>query len=269
MRRFRGNRRKSAPRKLPKLPTIRLPRIEIDYGRVLGFAAAALIAAGLYALGRNLLELPVRALEIEGGFQRVTRLEIEAAVEPALNRSFVSVDLEEIRARVQSIDWVDSVSLQRDWPGTIRISYTEHRAAARWGESGLLNTRGELFALDAGPEYGELPRLEGPEGSHRRVAARYLEIRDRLTRSGLTLEALTMDARGAFTIVVAGGMTVRIGREDIDGRIDRFFDVAVPALASDLDRALYVDMRYPNGFAVGWQSSEPVMTEVARLDTGG
>jgi cell division protein FtsQ len=267
VRRFRGNRRKSAPLRLPKLP--QLPRIALDWGRLLGFAAMALMAVACHALARNLLELPVRQLEIEGSFQRVSRLEVEAVLAPAVVGSFVSVDLAEVRELVESLDWVDSVSIQRDWPGTIRIAYTEHRAAARWGGSGLLNTDGELFAEDAGQEYRELPRLEGPDGSHRRVAARYLEIRDRLTRAGLTLDVLAMDARGAFTIALVGGLTVRIGRDDIDGRIDRFFEVAVPALAADLERAQYVDMRYPSGFAVGWRSVDPPETRLARLDTGG
>jgi cell division protein FtsQ len=269
MRRFRGNRRKSRPLRLPKMPALNLPSVDIDFGRVAGLAAATLMAVGIYALGRNLLELPVESLEIAGSFQRVTELEVEAAAAPALDGGFVSVDLAEVRRLVESIDWVDSVSVERDWPGTIRISYTEHRAAARWGESGLLDTSGELFTGDAGPGYGELPRLEGPEGSHRRVAERYLGIRDRLTRAGLTLDVLSMDARGAFTIALVGGMSIRVGRDDVDGRIDRFFDVAVPALAGDLERAQYLDMRYPSGFAVGWRAAQPVVADLARLDSGG
>jgi cell division protein FtsQ len=269
MRRIRGNRRKRTPLRLPKLPAFRFPRIRIDLVRVLGYGAAALMALGIWSLGQNLLELPVQRLEIAGSFQRVTKLEIEAAASPAIAGSFVSVDLDEVRRLVETIDWVDSVSIERDWPGTIRIAYTEHRAAARWGESGLLDTGGELFAQDAGPEYSELPRLDGPAHSHRRVAARYLDVRDRLTRAGLALDVLSMDARGAFTIGLIGGIKVRIGRDDIDGRIDRFFAVAVPALAADIERAQYVDMRYPSGFAVGWRAAEPVVAELARLDSGG
>ncbi len=268
MRRFRGNRRKAAPLKLPRLPAFTLPRVEIDVGRMLGIGAATLMALGIYALGRNLVELPVQRLVIAGTAQRVTKLEFEAVTAPAVDDSFVSVDLDEVRRLVETIDWVDSVSVERDWPGDIRISYTEHRAAARWGESGLLDTSGELFVENAGPEYSELPRLDGPTGSHHRVAARYIDIRDRLTRAGLTLDVLSMDARGAFTIGLIGGITVRIGRDDIDGRIDRFFAVAVPALAGDFERTQYVDMRYPSGFAVGWRNAEPA-AEFARLDSGG
>jgi len=267
MKHARRNRRKKAPLELPKLPT--LPRPDVDWGRALGLAATAVMIVAALALGRDLLDLPVRRLELEGSFQRVTALEIQAAVEPALGPSFVSVDLDEIRRHVEAIDWVAGARVQRVWPDALRISYGEHLAAARWGDSGLLNTAGELFANDDRHEYRELPRLAGPEGSHRRVAARYLDIRDRLARSGLMLEVLRMDARGAFSIELAGGVTVRIGREDIPDRIDRFFAIAVPALAGDIETAEYIDMRYRNGFAVGWRDGAPSETRLARLDPHG
>lgn len=270
MKMTRRNRRKKAPLELPKMPKLpSLPRPDVDWGQLLGLAAAALMLVIALALGRDLLDLPVRRLELEGSFQRVTTLEIQAAVEPVAGPGFVSVDLDAVRRQVEAIDWVDSARVQRVWPDALRISYGEHRAAARWGESGLLNTEGELFASDERHEYRELPRLDGPEGSHRRVAARYLEIRDRLTRSGLTLEMLRMDARGAFSIELAGGLTVRIGREDIQDRIDRFFAIAVPALAGDLEAAEYIDMRYRNGFAVGWRDGAPAGTRLARLGNHG
>ena len=41
--------------------------------------------------------------------------------------------------------WVDAVSVQRAWPRGLHVLVIEQVAAARWGETGLLNTRGELF----------------------------------------------------------------------------------------------------------------------------
>ena len=266
MRRARPNRRKAPRRELPKLPA--LPRPGINWRALFGLGAAAGVAWLAIELGRDLLELPVTKLEIEGSLKRVTELDIEAAAE-VLGEGFLSLDLNEVRERISKLAWVDRVSLQRVWPDTLRIRYTEHRAAASWGETGLLNTRGELFAEDAGREYRELPKLVGPAGSHRRVAARYLDVSERLAGTSLRLESIRMDARGAFSIELAGGLSVRIGREDVDSRIARFFDVALPGLGAELDRAAYVDMRYPNGFAVGWLDEPAATPELARLDSRG
>jgi cell division septal protein FtsQ len=37
----------------------------------------------------------------------------------------------------------------------------------------------------------------------------------------------------------------------------RFFDVVAPVLADGLKRVEYVDLRYTNGFAVGWREGPP------------
>jgi cell division protein FtsQ len=269
MARTRRNRLKVPKRELPRLPSLpSLPRLTINWNAAFAVLSLAAIALVSFALGRELLDLPVRTLDIEGRFQRVTKLEILAAAQPALKESFLTLDLEDIRERVAAIDWVDTVKLQRVWPDTLRISYEEHRAAARWGDSGLLNTRGELFADDVRREYPELPRLAGPEGSHHRVAATYMAVRDRLARANLTLESIEMDARGSFSIGLAGGMTVRIGRDDLDRRIDRLFAVAVPTLAGEIDRVAYIDLRYANGFAVGWREAPASDSTLARLSGG-
>ena len=267
MKRVRRNRVKRVRRELPKLPA--LPRVSIDM-RALSAACAAMVVVALsFSIARELLEIPVRHLEIEGSFQRVDKLQIEAAVQGADTDSILALDLNEIHRLISEIDWVDTVILKRDWPDTLRIRVTEHRAAARWGEHGLLNVRGDLFAEDVQREYPELPRLAGPDGSHRRVADRYLEVRERLAETQFTLETIRMDARAAFTIEFAGGPVLRIGREDVSGRIQRFFDIAARELAGEFGRIAYVDMRYPNGFAVGWRDPDTLPTRLARLDDDG
>lgn len=267
MARSRRNRLKSPKRQLPRLPQV--PRLSVNWSLLFGLASVSAVAAVSFALGRELLDMPVRQLDIEGRFQRVTKLEILAAAQPALRESFLTIDLDDVRRRVSAIDWVDSVRLQRVWPDTLRIRYEEHRAAAQWGDSGLLNTRGELFADDVQREYPELPRLVGPEGSHERVAAAYLAVRDRLERASLTLETIEMDARGAFSIGLTDGIRIRIGRDDVERRIDRFFAVALPTLARELERVDYIDLRYANGFAVGWREAPTTEAALARLDGSG
>lgn len=267
MARPKRNRIREPKRRLPKLPT--LPRPNVDW-RALAFAAAAAVV-GVVGIGiaREVVEVPVRKLNIEGRFQRVTELEILSAAQPALDQNFLTLDLADIRQRIAEIDWVDSVTLQRVWPDTLKISYTEHQAAASWGQGALLNTRGELFAEDVRHEYRELPKLDGPDGSHRRVAAFYLRVKDRLSKSNLTLESIEMDQRGSFAIKLVGGLSVLVGRDDIDGRVERFFSVAVPSLLGDMDRASRIDLRYPNGFAVEWNEPANEQVAVARSGNSG
>jgi cell division protein FtsQ len=217
------------------------------------------LAAALYGAfvgAAALLDQPVRKLVVEGTFQRVTPIQIEAAVADHLGTGFLSLDLAALREQVQAIDWVDRVNVGRAWPDTLIVRITEHQAAARWGEQGLLNVRGELFTEHAQHALPELPSLAGPTGSEQEVAKRYLAVRGRLAEANLTLEQLSMDERGAWSLVLGGGQEIRLGRRDIDERLVRFFDVVAPALAAELPRVRYVDLRYTNGFAVGWRAPE-------------
>jgi cell division protein FtsQ len=243
-----------------RLSRLKLPAIGLTWRKrarlalVLPLAAAALY--GVLIGATALLDQPVRKLVVEGTFQRVTPIQVEAAVADNLGRGFMSLDLGRLRERVQTLDWVDRVNVGRAWPDTLIVRVTEHQAAARWGDEGLLNVRGELFTDHAQHAFPELPSLAGPQGSEQEVAKRYLAVRGRLAEADLTLERLSMDERGAWSLVLGGGQEIRLGRRDIDERLLRFFDVVAPTLAAELGRVRYVDLRYTNGFAVGWRSAD-------------
>lgn len=240
-----------------RLTRLKLPTIGVEWRRRLKLAVVpplvAATVAGAFTAGRALLDQPVRNLVVEGTFQRVKPIQVEGALADVKQQGLLSLHLDELRERVHSLDWVDTVNVGRSWPDTVTVRVTEHQAAARWGETGLLNVRGELFTEHSQHAFPELPSLNGPAGTEQEVARRYLAVRGRLAEADLTLEKLTMDERGAWSLVLGGGQEIRLGRRDVDERLDRFFDVVAPALAAEMPRVQYVDLRYTNGFAVGWR----------------
>ncbi len=248
-------RAKANRRRTPKR-SISLPRVRINWQRVLGVVLTPLVLlGGGYAIERA-LDRPVERLSIEAPFQRVSSVQIEEVVGPEIGRGFLSVDLEALRERLERLDWVASATVWRRWPGTLSVRVTEHTAAARWGRHGLLNVAGELFTEDSRHAYPELPLLDGPPGAERRVAALYLAIRDRLARAQMRLTTLRMDERGALQFRLVDGQEVRIGRESIDERLERFFEIVTPAIAHDIDAVEFVDLRYSNGFSIGWRDAD-------------
>ncbi len=248
--RKRAARRRQAPR--------------IDFAR----AGALLRRAGLALLGLAaplvalwglvvLLDRPVRAVSVEGPFERVSVMQLEAAVGDLRGVGFLSVDLDAVRDRVMDIPWVDEAVVRRRWPAVVEVVVTEQVPAARWGDSGLLNVRGELFVSDARHVPTELPRLSGPEGTQSTVARRYLDARALLAAAGFGLRSLSLDARGAWRIQLSNGVEVRLGREDFDDRLRRFARVAAPLVTDRPGEVGYVDLRYSRGFAIRWQNGRP------------
>ena len=249
----RANRRKTPKR------TIKLPQLRINWRRALTVPLAIAVLALCGAALEAALDRPVERLAIEAPFQRVSAVQIEGVAGPEIGRGFLSVDLRDLRERLEAIDWVDSATVWRRFPGTLSVRISEHTAAARWGRHGLLNVEGKLFTEDSRHSYPELPRLDGPPGTERRVAELYLAIRGRLADAQLQLTALRMDERGSLMFELAGGQQVRIGREAISSRLERFFGVAMRTLAGELDEIEFIDLRYSNGFSVGRRTQQDDM----------
>jgi len=200
------------------------------------------------------LDRPVRVVSIDGSFQRVSPGQIEIAVAPYARQGFMSANLADIQRAVEALPWVDRVRVARQWPNSLHVTVTEQTAAARWGDSGLLNTRGELFIRDAAHVPAELPHLSGPDGSESQVAERYLSVQGRMLEAGMRIAALRLDERGAWEMDLDSGVTVRLGRRDVDERIERFIKTTSQVIAHRLSEINYVDMRYSNGFAIGWRN---------------
>jgi cell division protein FtsQ len=245
--------RKQARRKKQKKAVrFSLPKIRMSHVVAPLVAVAAVLAT--YYVSASMLDRPIRSIEISGPFQRVTALQIEEAISGQLEDGFVSADLAGIQQSIVALPWIDQATVARRWPSRLRITVTEQVPAAIWGESGLLNVRGELFVTAARHIPAELPRLSGPENRSADVARRYLEVRDRLIPVGLDLRRVHLDPRGAWDMTLHNGVEVRLGRRDVDARTDLFLDIVADIITGRVAEIDYVDMRYSNGFTIGWNN---------------
>ena len=241
-------------RRKPRAARWRPPRINWRaLGVVLG-VPAGLAGTALAALW--LLNQPIETVAVAGRFQRVAPVDVERVVKAQLHGAgLLSVDLATVRRAIHTLPWVDGVSVQRAWPRGLDVLVIEQTAAARWGERGLLNTRGELFDSDERHIPPELAQLSGPAGKESLVAQRYLAAEGRLMQAGLRLTAIRLDARGAWEMDLANGVTVRLGRRAVDERFEKFMNTALKLVTQRGEDIAYVDMRYTNGFAIGWRGN--------------
>jgi cell division protein FtsQ len=213
----------------------------------------AIAIAGTLTMGA--LDQNITQVSVTGRFQRVSPGEVEQAVKARVrDMGLVSVDLAAVRRAVEQLPWVDQATVERQWPRALNIRVVEQVAAARWGANGLLNTRGELFISEARHIPTELPRLAGPRGTEAEVARRYLAAQAQITEAGMRVTAVRLDARGAWEFDLDNGITVRLGRRQIDERFARFVQAGMGQIALHASDIRYIDMRYTNGFAIGWRS---------------
>jgi cell division protein FtsQ len=245
--------RRNRNRRKPAEPPARLP--SLDWRRIVRSAAALAAAIAVIALLAAALNRPIATVSVSGRFERVSPLDVARVVETSVQGAgLLGVDIGRVRAAVERLAWVDTASVTRSWPRGLAVRIVEEVPAARWAGGGLINVRGERFRSNARDIPSGLPLLCGPEGSARTVAERYFAMQARLTEVGLRIAALNLDARGSWQFDLEDGVAVRLGRKRIDARFETFMTVAAKIVAARASDIAYVDMRYMNGFAIGWRA---------------
>lgn len=218
-------------------------------------ARLALIAgmlSGLLVLGACLGALhwlllperfPVTGVELKGTLKSTSAAEIRAAL-PRAAENFFAVDLAEVRGSVEKLPWVRRVTVRRVWPGRLEVSIEEHVALARWGDDALVNTHGERFMAKTKEP---LPLFTGPGGSAAEVTRRYRRFEEIVAPLGTRVERVVLTQRHAWQLRLGNGLHVMLGRDadQAEERLQKFVEVYPKTKASD-----YVDLRYPNGFAL-------------------
>ena len=262
--RRRSNRRRAeAPHRwqfTSALAALPWRRLGIWGGTVL--ACFSVVAAlGLF------LNQPIERIRVDGQFQHLSALDVEKVVRAQLHGTgLVSVRLDVVRRAVRMLPWVESATVQRNWPHGLAVQVTEQQAVARWNSADLVNAHGDIFVSSARFVPPELPQLAGPAGSEAEVVARFQVLQGRVVEAGQRLIAFRLDARGAWELQLENGITVRFGAKQVDERSERFLAVALRMISQRAADIAYVDMRYTNGFAIGWRGSA---TRLAKSTSSG
>lgn len=226
-------------------------RLLMAAGVVCGLALLALAAGGLSWL-LSPARFPVTQVEVTGVLANTTQAEIRAALPPA-SGNFFALELAEVRASVERLPWVRRVSVRRVWPDRLELAVEEHVALARWGDDGLVNIHGEKFSARS---KAALPSFLAPAGTSAEVALRYRRFSAIVEPLGTTLERVVLTQRHAWQLKLANGLHVMLGRdgEQAEMRLRRFVEAYAQG-ALPTGKREYIDLRYPNGFALrvpGW-----------------
>ena len=217
------------------------------------------LAAGLWGLGYlyRKLDVPIALIGVDGEISHLDSGDVEDVVAANLSGGFLSLDLKSISSALEEHPWVAAASARRQWPDRLVIVIHEEVPIARWGDSGVLNNRGQPLAVGDARGLDTLPLLAGPTGMEREVMQQYRMFTELLQSTGLHIVEFRMGARGGWHLRFAEGPTLAVGRGQVVEKIQRFLQVWDSALAVRLDQIDNIDIRYSNGVAVRWKTEDP------------
>ncbi|MEO7761364.1 MAG: cell division protein FtsQ/DivIB [Casimicrobiaceae bacterium] len=190
----------------------------------------------------------IQRVVVNGDVKRADPAYIAAAIQQGLRGTFFTIDLATARDALAKVPWLRTIAVRRQWPATLEVNVVEHQPLARWNDTALVNTEGEVF--DA--EYGEeLPDFYGPDGSAAEMTQRYQKFAASLRSPDAEIDTLTRSARGAWDVHLADGLAIALGREHVAERWARWIQVSdrYGTRIAQGGQLAAIDLRYANGFA--------------------
>lgn len=219
---------------------------------ILALGVSAWVSLGITTRDR----WPMRWLEVQGRFDRVSAEQLRASLLPHTHSSFFTLDLDALKATAARIPWVSTVRVQKSWPDTVVVTVEEYRPVAHWNENQLVSVHGEIFTVPEAANLQGLPWLEGREQHFHEILERWTEYNQALAAHGLEIARLEQDKRGSWEMTLNNATRIRIGRDAPGERLARLL-ASWPALLQGRELPPQsVDLRYTNGIAVHWRSPE-------------
>ena len=193
---------------------------------------------------------PITSINIEGDLKRISKKGIETVVLELQNQGFLLVNQSKYKDKLEAIDWVKSVKINKQWPNTINLIVIEDDVIGLWNERLLLNSSGELYALDQRVVPDELIQFFGPEDRENEVYTKYKLYNDELATRGILIEEIQLGLRGSWVITVRPSIKIKLGKEDTEERFERFLTIWDQSLLENFELISYIDLRYSEGFVI-------------------
>ncbi|EPJ46077.1 MAG: hypothetical protein OFPI_35200 [Osedax symbiont Rs2] len=206
----------------------------------------------------KVLDRPIEQLSVTGNTQYLQPQQLMAKLATVVQHgtksgSLLSIDIHELQQRALEDPWVNSAAIRRQWPPAVKVTVEEQVAVAKWGGKGLLNHQGDIFIPEDTVSLDFLPLLNGPSTDTARVMDQYHTLSQFFKGGDTYMLGLTLQARGAWTLLLNNQIEVELGREQVLARLRRFLQLYRGHLYLKGPQIERVDVRYSNGVAVKWR----------------
>ncbi len=221
-------------------------------GWLVAVALLALPVVGLFRGWFATSSWPVRTLSVTADYDHVSAARIRATVLPYIHNGFFATRLGDVRGALDRLPWVASASVRKRWPDALVITVRERHPFAHWNADALIDRHGRIFHVPQAQAVTGVPHLSGPEQRVHDVIAFYAHAHGTLASVGLEVTGVHLNRRGGWTLDLAGGGHVVVGRDQPDRRLARFISVYPQLAGTHKESFIYADLRYTDGFAVRW-----------------
>jgi cell division protein FtsQ len=179
------------------------------------------------------------------GQSETSEVDVLAALDIGQYPSTLTLDLEDAKARIETLPWVKHAALKKLFPDTVEISVVERDPYALWQHDGrlsLIDDAGKVITDEVGDRYLSLPRVAG-DGANTK-AVQFAALVDKYPAIAPQVREGILISDNRWTVVLKSGIELMLPADDPDkalgiiARLDREHAVLSREIAA-------IDLREP------------------------
>lgn len=208
-------------------------------------SAIFLVIAACFFIANNMFR--VDKIIIKGDVSKVTKTQLEYVANNKLHGTFFTLNISELQSQFKMLPRVKDVTVERVFPHTIIVKFTEYNAIARVGSVDLLADNNEVF--DGADDNESLPILNVEPDKAVWAYQQYLLINKVLNEHDMNIKSIRSDNSRVLYIGTSNGKELVICTQNLSKILDK-----LDAYWSDLVQInpsfTYMNFCYNNSVAI-------------------
>ena len=221
------------------------------------FILLAIILAGIYLNTKNTsvgkIYFPIKNISIESKIINVNEDDVLEKSKSYYSKSFFNFKINILKKEIETVSWVKSADIRRVYPNEIKIYITEHVPIAIWNNKSYMSNLGDIFFIHDIKK--NLPMINSNESRNKIMHMYFLLLLKHMSDYNVDIEVKKIEENDirSLSAHLSSGIIVKFGSKDVSDKIHTFIKVYKILNTSDLEKIRYIDMRYSNGFSIGWK----------------
>ena len=169
------------------------------------------------------------------------------------NKSFFNIKLDYLKNSIEKVAWVKNAYIRRSYPNEVIIFLEEYTPVAVWNNDFYISENGDIFSANKIEK--KLPKINSFSNKNIIIFEYFSLISDGILNNKINEKILQIKENEirSLTLLLESNIAVKFGSQNIKERINIFFKAYKTLNSSDLKKIRYIDMRYSNGFSIGWK----------------
>ena len=169
------------------------------------------------------------------------------------NKSFFNINLDYLKNSIEKVAWVKNAYIRRSYPNEVIIFIEEYTPVAVWNNDSYISENGYIFSANKIEK--KLPKISSYSNRNIIIFEYFSLISDGIRKNKLNDKILLIKENEirSLTVLLESNIAIKFGSKNIEERIGIFFKAYKTLNTSDLKKIRYIDMRYSNGFSIGWK----------------